>query len=411
MRIVLPPEWSLVKLTDVAEVWFSGVDKKSDPNEQPVRLCNYVDVFRNLEIRPNLPFMKATATISEIKRNRLAEGDVVFTKDSETVAEIAECSLVTESADDIVCGYHLAVARPNPDRLLGAFLAQAMRFPMLRHQFVRSANGVVRYGLTLEAVGEVNLCMPPIREQARIAKLLNTWDQAIESSASLLDAERKRLIATAKRMIWNDQDDWRPLSDFMVPSRARVGAGRSLEVFSVTRDGLKPQLEHFNKRISNENITRHMLLRPGEFALSGLNFWLGSVAVSDLKEDVCISPDYKVFHLNGKANSAYFKHLVRTDGFRELLVNCSTERASVVRRNFNRELFFQSEIPVPHVEEQKKRAEALDAIAASIRAAERRISLLTAQKSGLMQKLLTGELRLDQRFDDLAPAVVARGAA
>lgn len=402
----------MAKLTDVAEVWFSGVDKKSKPNEQPVRLCNYVDVFRNLEIRPNLPFMKATATISEIERNRLVEGDVVFTKDSETVAEIAECSLVTESADDIVCGYHLAVARPNPDRLLGAFLAQAMRFPMLRHQFVRSANGVVRYGLTLDAVSEINLSMPPIAEQARIAKLLNTWDRAIESSASLLAAERKRLIATAKRIIWNDQDDWRPLSDFMVPSRTRVGAGRSPEVFSVTRDGLKPQLEHFKKRISNENITRHMLLRPGEFALSGLNFWLGSVAVSDLTDDVCISPDYKVFQLSDKANPAYFRHLVRTDGFRELLITCSTERASVVRRNFNRELFLQSEIPAPDVEEQEKRAEALDAIAIAILATERRLSLLSAQKGGLMQKLLTGELRLDDRFDALTPEVhpVAAGA-
>jgi type I restriction enzyme S subunit len=198
----------------------------------------------------------------------------------------------------------------------------------------------------------------------------------------------------------------------MVPSRTRVGAGRSPEVFSVTRDGLKPQLEHFKKRISNENITRHMLLRPGEFALSGLNFWLGSVAVSDLTDDVCISPDYKVFQLSDKANPAYFRHLVRTDGFRELLITCSTERASVVRRNFNRELFLQSEIPAPDVEEQEKRAEALDAIAIAILATERRLSLLSAQKGGLMQKLLTGELRLDDRFDALTPEVhpVAAGA-
>ena len=411
MSDVYPLGWRIVKLTDVADIWFSGVDKKSNPSERPVRLCNYVDVFRNREIRSNLDFMRATATQAEIERNRLLKGDVVFTKDSETADEIAECAFVAESVDDLVCGYHLAIARPHTSQLLGSFLAHSLRLPKTRHQFVRSANGVVRYGLTLDAVDEVTLAVPAIVEQRRIVAVLDTWDRAIDATDSLIAAKRKRLNVAAKRLVWSDQDDWRPLSAYMEPSRDRVGDGRALEVFSVTRDGLKPQLEHFNKRIANEDIARHMLLKPGEFVLSGLNFWLGSVAVSDLKKDVCISPDYKVFRFKETANPDYFRHLVRTDNFRELLISCSTERASIVRRNFNRGLFLESEIPVPPVAEQERRARALDAITVELKVIEARHSLLLSQKRGLMQKLLTGEWRLGERFDPpmLAPRSVRVG--
>ena len=42
--------WQWVRLGDVAEVSFSGVDKKSVEGEVPVELCNYTDVFYNRRI-------------------------------------------------------------------------------------------------------------------------------------------------------------------------------------------------------------------------------------------------------------------------------------------------------------------------------------------------------------------------
>lgn len=391
--------WANAKLTDVAQVWFSGVDKKSSPDEESIRLCNYVDVFRNREIRMQIDFMKATATKDEIKRNRLLEGDVVFTKDSETSSDIAQCAFVAESSNDLVCGYHLAIARPDSTRLLGSYLAFLMRFPRVRQQLVRSANGVVRYGLTMDAISDFTIALPSVDEQRRIVNILNTWDKAIENIDRLILLRKKNMTSTSTKILWEDRDDWRPLSDYIEPSRDRVGNNRSLEVYSVTRDGLKPQLEQFNKRIANEDIARHMLLKPNEFALSGLNFWLGSVAVSHLKHDVCISPDYKVFRFKPTASAEYFRHLVRTAGFREILSSCSTERASVVRKNFNRELFLESEVPVPPLAEQEKRATILNAVAFELRKTEAYRALLENQKRGLMQKLLTGEWRLDERFD------------
>jgi type I restriction enzyme S subunit len=55
--------WTTKRLIEVAEIIPSGVDKKSNPDETPVRLCNYLDVYNNDEIGASLPFSSATASV------------------------------------------------------------------------------------------------------------------------------------------------------------------------------------------------------------------------------------------------------------------------------------------------------------------------------------------------------------
>lgn len=115
-------EWKDIPLNKMAEVIVSPVDKKTEPNEIPVELCNYTDVYYNHQITRNITFMKATATKSEVAKYTLRQGDVIITKDSETPGDIAIPALVSEDLKGVVCGYHLAIVRPHIDCLHGAFL-------------------------------------------------------------------------------------------------------------------------------------------------------------------------------------------------------------------------------------------------------------------------------------------------
>ena len=89
-------DWRTAKLNDVAEIIISNVDKKTRPNEHPVLLCNYTDVYRNSLIQADLDFMNATATEREIAKYSLKEGDVIITKDSEKYDDIGVPALMRE---------------------------------------------------------------------------------------------------------------------------------------------------------------------------------------------------------------------------------------------------------------------------------------------------------------------------
>jgi hypothetical protein len=104
-----------VPLSEVCEVRVSNVDKKSEPGELPVRLCNYTDVYKNDYITDDLEFMRATASRAEIAKFGLHVGDVIITKDSETPDDIGIPALVDSTSSDLLCGYHLAMIRPAPN--------------------------------------------------------------------------------------------------------------------------------------------------------------------------------------------------------------------------------------------------------------------------------------------------------
>jgi len=188
-------------LLDAATIWFSGVDKRSSANETPVLLCNYMDVFHNTRITSKIDFMRATASQAEIDCNRLRMHDVVFTKDSETSEEIAEPALVAENIPNLVCGYHLAVARPHDDIGYGPFLAQAMRHQEIRWQFCRLANGVVRFGLTLDAMERIEIFLPSFHVQQQIAAVLDAEDTAIENLERHTDALRAQKRGLMQKLL------------------------------------------------------------------------------------------------------------------------------------------------------------------------------------------------------------------
>ena len=60
-----------------------------------------------------MPFMEATARPAECQKWTLREGDVLFTMDSEIVEEIGVPAYVVSDMPDVLCGYHLGLARPS----------------------------------------------------------------------------------------------------------------------------------------------------------------------------------------------------------------------------------------------------------------------------------------------------------
>src|SRR5688572_1435733 len=84
----VPEHWEVRRLRSVADMRVSNVDKHTREDELPVRLCNYIDVYKNDRIHPRMPFMSATGSADEISRFRLESGDVLITKDSEVWTDI-----------------------------------------------------------------------------------------------------------------------------------------------------------------------------------------------------------------------------------------------------------------------------------------------------------------------------------
>jgi len=185
----MPKHWKIKRMKYVAEIKSSNVDKKSSDNEIKVFLCNYLDVYKNEYIDNSFSFMEATANENEITKFIVKKGDVLVTKDSETPDDIANPAYIKDDLTNTICGYHLAQIRANQIELIGEYLFRLFQSKKFNSHFEVSANGITRFGLSIDSFKLVLIPLPPIEEQNEIAKYIETSTQKIHRTISRIEKE------------------------------------------------------------------------------------------------------------------------------------------------------------------------------------------------------------------------------
>ena len=237
----------------------------------------------------------------------------------------------------------------------------------------------------------------------QIAKVLGTWDKAIEKQSQLiekLELRKKGLmqqLLTGKRRLPGFSDSWKKVRfrELFIRVIKTADPLTKYEVLSVTKEGIFPQRSYFNKDIASEDISKYIVVERGDLAMSGLNFWMGSCHILTNFDKGIISPAYKVFKVNKHNSIDFIKNFVQSSMFLQALQGSSVIGASVVRRNLDKEMLYEWTFKIPSIAEQTAIAEVLTADDREIELARQKLELFRQQKHGLMQQLLTGKKRVN----------------
>lgn len=166
------------------------------------------------------------------------------------------------------------------------------------------------------------------------------------------------------------------------------------------QNGLISQKDFYNKRIASVDTSKYILLKNGEFAYNksySNGYPLGAIKRLDLYEKGVVSSLYICFKLNNSDNCLdfwkyYFEagmlnreiKMIAQEGARNHgLLNMATEDF------FNMLLFYPKDS-----KEQRKIADILNKSEKEIQILNSKLEKLKEQKKGLMQKLLTGQIRV-----------------
>ncbi len=413
----VPSGWAVKPLRAVSSYVVSNVDKIPVDGERAVRLCNYSDVYNNEFITQHLDFMACTATEDEIRKFGLLGDDVIITKDSESWDDIGIPALVIETAEDLVCGYHLALLRPDETALSGRFLLRCLQAKVLRLQLELAANGVTRFGLPKSDIGAMRLPVPSLERQRAIADFLDRETARLDALVAakrrvldLLAEKRKAIVATA---VTRGLDPKVKLRDSGVPWLGEIPAHweierarwlfRERDVRSTTGDeemltvshltGVTPRSEKDVNMFEAETNEGYKLCEPGDLVINTLWAWMGAMGIAPVKG--IVSPAYNVYEPGPRLAPAYIDALVRLPVFAQEVTRYSKGVWSSRLRLYP-EGFFEVYLPVPPQEEQRaviahiaRETAKLDAVRA---ATERTIALLKERRSALIAAAVTGQL-------------------
>ena len=265
------------------------------------------------------------------------------------------------------------------------------------NKFLQGGQG----NLSADIIKNLQIPLPPLPEQKKIADCLSTWDVAIEKQNALINAltQRKKALMqqllTGKKRLPGFSDEWNFYKFKDIYNENKIKAeNEKYEVLSVTKNGIVSQAEYFNKEIASDDTTKYLVVKQDDFVVSGLNFWMGSYDVLRTFDIGMVSPAYKVYKLKGAFNKDFFRFYVQSKNMLDAMVGASIIGASIVRRNFDKEALYEWSFKLPSLSEQTAIAEILATADRELQLQKEKLAQLQIQKKGLMQVLLTGKKRL-----------------
>ncbi len=258
--------------------------------------------------------------------------------------------------------------------------------------------------------------LPPLPEQQKIAEILSTWDAAIERTRKLVEAKKRRKKALMQQLLTGKirlpqfgdvfpREKFKYFDlpkDWQAPKVAEIGEecsernknGDALTVLSCSKyKGFVESLEYFGKQVHSSDTSNYKIVRNGWFGYPANHIEEGSIGLLSSHEVGIVSPIYTVFRTYATVVPEYLYAVFKSETFRHVFA--VTTNSSVNRRGSLRwKQFAQIQVPLPAIAEQRAIAEVLETADKEIRLHESELAALEKQKRGLMQKLLTGEVRV-----------------
>jgi type I restriction enzyme S subunit len=184
-------EWEVKTLGKLGQISGAGVDKKIHPDEPPVRLVNYMDVYRHNFIYSKDLDHFVSARPEHAARCAVKRGDVFFTPSSEMPFDIAVSAVAMEDIPDAAYSYHVVRLRLDEcwDLLFRAYAFKSQEF---LNQAARACEGSgVRYVITQGKFRQLSVRFPPTKEeQAAIGSVLSDIDGELAALEQRRDKAR-----------------------------------------------------------------------------------------------------------------------------------------------------------------------------------------------------------------------------
>lgn len=189
--------WTRTSLDEIGTITSAGVDKKTVEGEQPVRLLNFLDVYRREFLRSAEFNQVVTAPSKKIAQCDVKKGDIFFTPSSETRHDIGLSAVAAEDMPGVVYSYHVIRLRPSVpvDLQFSAYLFQSDDF---RRQTYAAGDGSgQRYVIAQDRFRSMTVLLPPLGEQQAIGQALfnaSATILALRSDLLRLKSEKTALM-------------------------------------------------------------------------------------------------------------------------------------------------------------------------------------------------------------------------
>jgi len=398
----IPEEWDYYRINDVAEKSkgaikigpFGSQLKKEDFIQEGIKVYDQETAFSN-------DFYRGYNYISKEKYESLKSctinpGDIIVSM----MGTIGAAAIVPKFAPLGILNSHLLRIKPNSEIITDEYLRLSFsESPITRLELKKKSHGGIMSGLSAEIVKSIVIAIPPLPEQRRIAAILSTWDEAITKTQQLIAQLQQRNKGLMQQLL-KPKGDWKEyrIGNLLKEVKRSVKWNEE-ELYHLISVRRRSGGAFFRESLYGKQILTKQLFtaEAGDFLFSKMQIVHGASAIVPKELDgMKISGSYIAVQTNEEKimDINFFNWLSKTRWFYRLTY-VSSYGVHIEKMTFDFNDFKRRKIMIPPtVKEQKRIVNILETANGEVHLHEQQLSILQQQKKGLMQKLLTGEVRV-----------------
>lgn len=389
---IIPEDWEVVSLNEGAVF----LDHKRKPLK---------DEYRQ-KIQGQYPYYGASGIIDYVNDYIFDEELILIGEDGANIIDRNSRLVFLANGKYWVNNHaHVLKAKPNFNNYFLCEFLESLKYDKYN-------TGTAQPKLNKEIVSNIPIIKPPLKEQEKIAEILTTWDEAITKQTELLRAKELQKKALMQKLLSGEvrfsgfTDEWEEVRLGEIGNSFNGLSGKTGEDFGIGEakyityknifDYSKIKLDIFeNVQISNDE--KQNLVQFGDIFFTVSSETPEEVGMSSVLLDNVSNTYLNSFCFGYRLNNfntldPYFARFY----FRSFQMRDKISRLAQgsTRFNLSKNEIMKLKIKLPPFQEQQKIAEVLSLSDNEIDLLKKELEELKLQKKALMQKLLTGQVRV-----------------
>lgn len=390
----IPVDWECRTLGDTAEVRYGlGQPPASDPAGVPI--IRATDIKRD-KIDGTAVLRVSRDALPLGRKPYLKEGEIIVVRSGVNTGDVA---LITKEWAGAIAGYDLVVS-PS-DQIDPAFCFQYLVSSTAQAYFARERQRSAQPHLNAQQVAALQIPLPPLPEQRKIAEILSAEDEAIDKARSVIERSRFLKRALIQEMIGDAAPRAeRKVGEVTVSSAfgprfssslyASDGNIATLRTTDIDDEGNISYENMPLAKLDAEDFKAH-LLQPGDLVITRS----GTCGIAAVFKEHALPTLPGAFLIRFRLSKEVVPEFVK------LYFNSPAGRkrtqvlaAGGVQKNLNSESLLSLAIPLPPRKEQERVAHRVAVLEDALRVEQRHMARAQPLRAGLMNQLLMGKVRV-----------------
>lgn len=255
-------------------------------------------------------------------------------------------------------------------------------------------------------INPYKIYIPDLKAQITVVEILKIWDDCLRHLNLLIEKKQRRNQILLDELILRKSvgGSWEEvvLGGLIEERSEKSEYTNQYPALTSSRRGIVLQEDYFNRQVTSKDNSGYKIVKWGEFTFRSMSD--DGVFVFNQQNTVeagIVSPAYSVFEARENADSRFLYYLLNSSAFKRSLAGSIQGGTRV---SLKMKALQEAKVEVPSLPVQREIGKILDCAELDISKTIEMKEKITAQRSGLMQKLLTGEWRAEACNEDEAAA-------